>query len=147
MAIPGPSERTGGKSCITNVLYRSWWFFAGGMGGTASPTARSYLRSPTGVAVVPLIGDKRYYGETPVRPAGRSVGFAVHQSWEGCIQRAASVGSGARHAGVATQRSEKHSICHRVREDNEDPFGEVLCFCRSNGVCWVQNMVRFCQSG
>ena len=39
-------------------------------GGSASPTARSYSIAPPdphrSLAVVPLIGDKRYYGEATV---------------------------------------------------------------------------------
>jgi hypothetical protein len=45
------------------------------------------------------------------------------------------------------ERPEKHAITYRADEDYEDLFGEVLCFCWSNGVFAVQNMVRFCQSG
>jgi hypothetical protein len=48
----------------------------GVIGGIASPPARLYQYSSAephrSLAVVPLIPDKRYYGEAPVRPAGRS---------------------------------------------------------------------------
>ena len=50
-----------------------WGFFAvfGGMGGTASPTARSHLRSPTVAPPEPHRStsdlNQRYYGEAPAR--------------------------------------------------------------------------------
>jgi hypothetical protein len=48
----------------------------GEMGGTASPPAGSYLRSPIGAAPEPprstLDPDRGYYGEAPGRPARRS---------------------------------------------------------------------------
>jgi hypothetical protein len=60
----------------SGTAFRKFFALFGGMGGTAAPTARSYIRSAIGASPEPhrstLDPDRGYYGEAPGRPARRS---------------------------------------------------------------------------
>jgi hypothetical protein len=66
---PRQTNRTDAPDSGHMALLGSFAVF-GGTGGVATPTSRQEPRRR--LAVVPLIGDKRYYGETPGGPAGQS---------------------------------------------------------------------------